>query len=861
MRINNRGITLVALVVTILSIMIVVTVSINLTLEENSVIGRSKQAAIESEIEDVKEIFDTVQNEYLLKRARGYSKSNEEFLAEKGYINPETGEVLIGKILKKHKTGKGDLASLKDVYIYMNGSIGYYDKDGNLKVIAGVSTEGSFAGIRFEKLATKGGHVLAIDANGDLWGWGSNSGKQIENSEKSQITIAQRIDLGRKVIKCQVTSYGSIALDEDGNIWTGGKNAYGELGRGYTDNIYPVPEKLSAGVKFVDIATGDNNLYAIDENGKLYGCGYNYYYQLGGTDTNNVSSLKLLDDTKTFKQVAAGYRLMIALDTNDVAWTMGENYVSGPENKEKNKIFTHVKDNVKKVQAEGASLFVLTNNGEIWSCGNPSYGELGLNTGYFVYTITKIDSSKTFVDIFAEDSVLLAKDSEGLYWASGYNMYGNLLTGYTGDEGILKECKILNRIKNIKDVSSVSGNAFYIDNDGYVHAMGWNGGGQLGNGKVDSSWFGASEITEVYGYNGDYVKIAAGERETIAIDSKGDVYTWGANWDGECGYDSQYLYVNEPTKVPNLKAVEASSGCSTSGFIDTDGNLFMCGSNMDGSLGVGQDYNTLNGSAELLQVMPGTKFVKFSFGQSNAYAIDELGNLWAWGRNSYGELGDGTRTTRLAPVQIAAGTKFKDAVAGSGCGFALDEEGYLWSTGYNGNGTLGNGNYTTISTLTKVTDGRQYEKIAGFSDSLVAIDTEGNAYTCGKNSNGQLGDGSYNKRNLLTQVMPEKKFVACAASWDNNYLVDTDGNLWGAGNNSFGQLGTPYSSLNESNVFIKVSNGQKIIDVASTGGHYAALAEDGIVYAGGYNEFGECTRVLIPDDCFNIVKIRNDLDS
>ena len=60
------------------------------------------------------------------------------------------------------------------------------------------------------------------------------------------------------------------------------------------------------------------------------------------------------------------------------------------------------------------------------------------------------------------------------------------------------------------------------------------------------------------------------------------------------------------------------------------------------------------------------KIAKISAGIQHNLAIDEEGNLWAWGVNYYGELGDGTTTVRRVPIQIKNGTKFKEIAAGHG---------------------------------------------------------------------------------------------------------------------------------------------------------------------------------------------------
>lgn len=75
-------------------------------------------------------------------------------------------------------------------------------------------------------------------------------------------------------------------------------------------------------------------------------------------------------------------------------------------------------------------------------------------------------------------------------------------------------------------------------------------------------------------------------------------------------------------------------------------------------------------------------------------ALDREGNLWTWGYNGDGQLGDGSKINRTNPVQIQKGTKFKQVSAGNSHSMAIDSDGNLWTWGWNGHGILGDGTTT-----------------------------------------------------------------------------------------------------------------------------------------------------------------------
>lgn len=120
--------------------------------------------------------------------------------------------------------------------------------------------------------------------------------------------------------------------------------------------------------------------------------------------------------------------------------------------------------------------------------------------------------------------------------------------------------------------------------------------------------------------------------------------------------------------------------------IDEDGNLYAWGDNSSGQLG--------NNSKESIliptKIMEGTKFKEVQAGASYSMAIDEDGNLYTWGDNSKGQLGNGTTTNSMVPMKIKEGKKFKGIYCSRYSSKAIDEDDCLWAWGENGY-TFGDG--------------------------------------------------------------------------------------------------------------------------------------------------------------------------
>ena len=101
----------------------------------------------------------------------------------------------------------------------------------------------------------------------------------------------------------------------------------------------------------------------------------------------------------------------------------------------------------------------------------------------------------------------------------------------------------------------------------------------------------------------------------------------------------------------------------------------------------------------------GTKktFCKIGNGYTHRLAIDYKGQIWSWGENNYGQLGNNSITNMCTPVSILGNKKtFCDLAAGLRTSFAIDYIGQIWSWGYSHKGQLGNNSVISERTPVKV---------------------------------------------------------------------------------------------------------------------------------------------------------------
>ncbi|MDN3675895.1 hypothetical protein QWY90_00910 [Flavobacterium paronense] len=126
-------------------------------------------------------------------------------------------------------------------------------------------------------------------------------------------------------------------------------------------------------------------------------------------------------------------------------------------------------------------------------------------------------------------------------------------------------------------------------------------------------------------------------------------------------------------------------------------------------------------------------------------------STWAWGNNTFGQLGDGTNTTSLVPIQIGTATNWAVISAGTDHSMAINSNNILYTWGNNTNGQLGDGTNTASNVPIAISFANSgavtlYMKLSR-TNTFIAIKNDNTLWSCGFNNQGQLGLG-----NLVIQM-------------------------------------------------------------------------------------------------------------
>jgi alpha-tubulin suppressor-like RCC1 family protein len=343
--------------------------------------------------------------------------------------------------------------------------------------------------------------------------------------------------------------------------------------------------------------------------------------------------------------------------------------------------------------------------------------------------------------------------------------------------------------------------------------------------------------------------IAMGGASAFAIGSDATVWAWGDNTSGQLGFniDTSHLKII-PSSVSGLSGATAFSlGDSFSMALKSDGTVWAWGANRCGQLGDGSKTSrsapfqvpgligvvalATAGGDEASDLYPG-----------HAMALKSDGSVWAWGDNSFNQLGDGLKTTQVAPVLVPGLSDVVAVAAGPGHSLAVKRDGSLWTWGSNSSGQLGDGTFTDsaspirvpgISGVVNVTGGG----IDAWGSSTLAVKSDGSLWAWGNNDSGQLGDGTTASRALPAAVPGMNGVVAVAAGWASVAAVKYDGSVWAWGDNWGGYLGDQTDISRYSPVAI--SGVSSVVGIAKGYFHTVALKSDGSVWTWGANWAGQ----------------------
>jgi alpha-tubulin suppressor-like RCC1 family protein len=241
------------------------------------------------------------------------------------------------------------------------------------------------------------------------------------------------------------------------------------------------------------------------------------------------------------------------------------------------------------------------------------------------------------------------------------------------------------------------------------------------------------------------------------------------------------------------------------------------------------------------------KVVQIATSNSDGYALTSAGQVFAWGVNSFAELGDGKETpyeTRAVRVDFPAGVKITSLPNPMpfDAGLAIDSAGHVWGWGLNGDDDLclsglieAQPQRLPLSDVTLATGARTH----------ALFYSRGTVYACGSGDAGELGNGGAASAARPARVAGLPAGVAVTAltsSWEGSGALLANGDYYDWGYNAAGQLGD--ASTRSSAVPVKVRLPGPVTQVfqggsGPTNGQTVAILSGGSVWSWGNNQRGQ----------------------
>lgn len=340
-------------------------------------------------------------------------------------------------------------------------------------------------------------------------------------------------------------------------------------------------------------------------------------------------------------------------------------------------------------------------------------------------------------------------------------------------------------------------------------------------------------------------QIAAGWDTAYYLDSSGHVWAWGGYGEISSGLldstaPSKLNPVDSlvPVQISGLSdVVSIAAGNNSAYALDSSGNVWAWGSNLSGQLGNG----TTNNSSTPVKIENISNIVAIAAKGVTNYALDCYGHVWSWGSNHYGQLGNGMaggNDVSTVPVQVSKLANIISIAAGEVTGYALDSSGHVWAWGDGKYGEL-NGTGSDANGPVQVSNLPEIMALDGGSGGCYALDNYGNVWVWGENIDGSLGIGTTN--NIFTgpvKASSLSNITALAAGGDTQYALDASGHVWSWGHNYGFQLGNS-TVKNSTGIPVQVSDLKNIVSIAGGFATGYALDSSGHVWAWGEGDYGQ----------------------
>ena len=780
------------------------------------------------------------------------------------------GTPMAAKTITQISAGAGhSLALASDGTVYAWGQNTYGQLGNNVTTnssspVAVQTTGTPMAGKSIVNIAAGGYHSLALADDGTVYAWGYNPTGQLGNGATvdSRTPVAVKATgtpmAGKNIIKIAAGVHNSLALASDGTVYTWGRGEFGQLGNGTTtDSNIPVAVKTvgtpMASKTIIGISGGPAYMLAVDSNGKVYGWGRNANGQLGSlshTDSS-VPVASQIPAGKSIIQVSAGGwdgSHSLALTHDNIVYGRGRNSNGQLGNNSTSDSLAAVVAQLNLMDTPSTPTQVVVEPGNAkatisWQSPVVTGGKSIVGYVLRYRTIGAVDWTTVDVAATVTSHAITGLTNDQIYQtqvaaktATGTGDFSSIVLATPhakptitnvspaigpvagGQNVTITGTNFMPKGKKIVQTANGSGYSLALASDGTVYAWGQNNYGQLGNGTTTDSNVPVAVKTVGTPMEGKkIIQVSTKVWYSLALASDGTVYAWGLNGSGQLG-DGTITHSSTPVAVKTIGTpmegktiVGIAAGASHSLALASDGKIYVWGGNAYGQFGNGVTTTSSVVPVAVKTVgtpMDNKKIIQIHAGYYHSLALASDGTVYAWGQNTYGQLGNNTMINANAPVSVQtigtpmAGKIIIQLAAGNSQSVALASDGTIYAWGWNMYGQLGNGTTvdTRIPVAVKVTGtpmaGKVIAQVAASNAHTLAVASDGTVYDWGWNQYGQLGNNTTTNSSVPVAVQTTGtpmvgKVISQVTSGGsaNSLALASDGTMYTWGWGQHGQLG------------------------------------------------------------------------
>jgi alpha-tubulin suppressor-like RCC1 family protein len=548
-------------------------------------------------------------------------------------------------------------------------------------------------------LASGTAHTCAIKPDDTLWCWGDNTAGQLGHTPTDN-TIPSQVDNSQWASVAANGDHTCAIKATKSSLWCWGDNTYGQLGQDPTTTPTIItPTEVDTGTTWSSVATGIDHSCGIQSDDTLWCWGNNDEGQLGDGSNNQSLTPKQIGSDTDWSALSLGNQFTCAIKQGGSLWCWGINTDSQlghtpADNKVPSKVGVSQKGMVSAGNKHACA--IKTNDLSLWCWGDNTAGQLGQgDTAVHADPVQEITASQ-WLAVSARGDYTCAIRIDTTLWCWGDNGSAQLgnggLTTQRSNPTLIASDAVWNTVDSGTDHSCG------IKEDGSLWCWGNNTASQLGDGTTTPSNV-PIQVQILSGSDYDWSEVELGNQFSCALKDDSSLWCWGDNSSDQMGRDDSATNPTYTTPVQIDAATDwatiapgGSHACALMGSSDSY-DLYCWGDNSYGQLGQGSDT-----TAKPTPTQISGQWLAVATGTNHTCAIkttnddgDTIDTLYCWGDDEFGQLGIDSTAHQPTPRQIDHDSGWLSVTAGANHTCAIDENYISYCWGLNDSGQLGNG--------------------------------------------------------------------------------------------------------------------------------------------------------------------------